>query len=361
MMLLLLVFSASAQQKTLRKNSFIGYPVGFHLPETRFGIGAVGAYHFYINKKDTLSPASSAYLGFAATQNKQLLFSLPFHLYWNERKHSLSGELSYNDYFYNFYGIGGKNTEGIHEKYKVDFALFRINYLRKVKKNLFIGARWWYEDYRVGDFEKSLWLTSGAFLGGRGSVTSGPGIVMLYDSRDNIFFSSKGNYLELVVHQQAKQWGSEFSYNRYRFDARNFLSLAEKWSLANMLFGDFVVGDVPFSQLASIGSDKRMRGFYPGRYRDNLLLLYQGEMRGYFYKRWGASLFWNYALLADNPQHLSFYNDRASIGTGLRFAFDKEKKTNIRLDTALPLGSGFYRNHKSGNPFIFYLAINEAF
>lgn len=287
--------------------------------------------------------------------------ALPFSFFRKERKHTLIGQFEYNDFSYNFYGIGKGNTAGVSEKFNVRFPLFRINYLRKIKQHVFVGARWWYEDYQIYRQEQSPWLTSGEFVGGKGSVTSGPGIVALYDSRDNIYFPSKGYYLELVAHDQAKHWGSEYVYQRYRFDGRLFNELFKGWTLGSMLFGDFVTGNVPFNQLASIGSDKRMRGFYPGRYRDNNLLLYQGEIRGYFYRRWGATAFWNYALLSQKLNQLSFDNDHAAVGLGLRFAFDKEKKTNLRLDVAVPVGSGTYSHNYTTNPFIFYFTFGEAF
>lgn len=350
-----------AQDTLRKKNSFIAYPIAFYLPETGFGGGSAMAYYFHIDKRDDISPSSQIQLGFAYTQKGQVIFSLPFNFYWDERKNTLLGEIAYNDFSYNFYGTGEGNVQGFSERYKVRFPLFRLSYLRKIKESVYFGARWWYEDYRIHHFEESPWLTSGNFTGGRGGVSSGPGLIFLYDTRDNIYFSSKGKYFELSFQDQANHWGSEFAFQRYRFDFRQFTSLSENWSLASMLFGDFLNGSVPFSQLASIGGEKRMRGFYPGRYRDMNMLLYQGELRGIVSKRWGANAFWNYALLSDKLNNFSFRNDHLAAGLGLRFAFDKEKKTNIRLDAAVPIGSGAYKHGFTSNPFIFYLTLNEAF
>ena len=91
-----------------------------------------------------------------------------------------------------------------------------------------------------------------------------------------------------------------------------------------------------------------------GRFRDKEMLLYQGELRGYFYKRFGASAFWNYALLAEEISHFSFTNDHASVGAGLRFAIDRQKKINLRFDAAIPVGVG-------RNDVVYYFTINEAF
>lgn len=356
-----MVVSSSAQDTLERKNTLFPIPIAYYKPETRFGVGLAAAYNFYLDKKDSISPPSQILTKLVYTQNRQIQFSLPFNFYWKNRMHTLAGEFSYNNFSYDFYGVGQGNAEGFSEKFNVRFPLFRINYLRKIKQHVFIGARWWYENYQIYNQDESPWLTSGNFVGGNGNITSGPGIVALLDSRDNVYFTSKGYYLELVAHDQAKHWGSEYAYQRYRFDGRYFRELFKGWSLGTMLFGDFATGNVPFSQLAQIGSDKRMRGFYPGRYRDNNLLLYQGEVRGYFYRRWGATVFWNYSLLSERIAYFSFNNDHASVGLGLRFAFDKAKQTNLRFDASVPLGSGFYKSNHSGTPFIFYFTVNEAF
>jgi outer membrane protein assembly factor BamA len=336
-------------------------PIGYYKPETGVAIGAATAFNFYIQPADKISPASQVQLSAVFTQKGQMSLALPFNVYWQERKHTIIGQLEYNDFNYDFYGVGANNTEGISENYHVRFPLFRINYLRKIKPQLFVGIRWWFEDYQIYRKEESPWLTSGNVAGGNGGVSSGPGLVALFDSRDNIYYSTKGYYLEVVAHDQAKYWGSDFAFQRYRIDARGFHSLTSKWSLGTMLFADITTGNVPFNQLAGIGSDKRMRGFLYGRYRDNALLLYQGEVRGYFYKRWGATAFWNYAVMGQAIDKLSFHHDHLSAGLGLRYAFDKEKRTNIRLDVSTPIGTGVFNNIQHKNPFVFYLTLNEAF
>ena len=136
----ILSVAAFSQKKdsTNRKNSLIGYPAVFYLPETRWGIGAGASYNFYINKQDSVSPPSQIQLGIGYTQNNQKLIYLPYDLYWKERKHSLSGEIGYYDYSYYFYGVGPGNESGKRELYDVRFPRFRINYLRKIRDRFFI-------------------------------------------------------------------------------------------------------------------------------------------------------------------------------------------------------------------------------
>ena len=82
-----------------------GFPVIFYTPETRFGYGLTGIFIFNFKKDSLAAPKSSVNLGFAYTQNKQVLFTLPFNLFIKQRNYHVYGELAYNKFFYNFYSV----------------------------------------------------------------------------------------------------------------------------------------------------------------------------------------------------------------------------------------------------------------
>ncbi|MCC6601433.1 MAG: BamA/TamA family outer membrane protein [Crocinitomicaceae bacterium] len=344
-------FSYPAQDSIpARRNTLLAYPVAFHLPETRWGLGFASSYHFFVSKKDSISPPSQIQAGIAFTQNRQVLFSLPFQLFWHERLHTLTGEAGYYDFSYNFYGVGNDETSQTTERFDVEFLQVRINYLRRLVPHFFAGARWWYENYKITGTKENGLLASGRIPGAVGSITSGPGIVFLYDSRDNIYYTKSGFYLELVYHNQSDMWGSNFSYDRYRFDARYFFSLRKKQALAFNVFGDFIAGSVPFSQMPNIGSSKRMRGYYEGRYRNKNMQMLQAEYRVMPFDRWGLAAFAGYALLARSPDHFEVKYAHFNAGIGARFVFDRAKKMNLRLDYAVGKNS-------SG----LYFTVGEAF
>jgi|LakMenEpi03Aug12_release.lakeMendotaPanAssembly.Ray.scaffolds.fasta_scaffold27213_11 hemolysin activation/secretion protein len=357
--LLLWASSLHAQEmkKSLRNRKLIAYPLAFYSPETRAGMGLAATLNFRPVRKDTLSPVSQISLGAAFTQNKQMLLSVPFALYLNKRRHTLTGEFSMNDFWYYYYGTGSHNQKGVREKYTAEFPLFRINYLVRINRSLYVGARWWFEDYRIGSFE-----TTESFIGQNklAGKTSGPGLVFLLDTRDNIYYSTKGHYLELVAHDQSKRWGSDFAYRRYRADYRCFLPLTSKSTMAAHFFADYTEGNVPFNQLPGIGAGRRGRGFYEGRFRDQSILLLEAEYRKTLSGRWAMAAFMNYALLGQNPASVSLSRDHLAAGVGLRYAFDIANRTNVRLDIAFPIGGGEYVTAPDGVMKI-YFAVNEAF
>jgi Omp85 superfamily domain len=363
--LMLLCTGLFGQSDSTKKNSLVAYPVAFRLPETRFGAGLAAAYNFQFDKKDSISPPSQIQFGFAYTQNKQVLIYLPYEMYWKGRKHAITGELGYYNYSYFFFGVGEGNKEGVNELFKVKYPRFRFNYYYKLQDKTFAGVRWWLEDYNIYSTLEGGQLASGKIAGSRGGVSSGPGIMLLFDSRDNIYFARKGYFLEFVIHDQQKFWGSDFSFNRIRFDARYFKPLGKKLSFGVNLFGDFTKGDVPFSQMPSIGSAKRMRGSYDGRYRDQNLILFQAELRGYLYKRWGATAFMSSAILANEPTNFQVKYTHVNAGLGIRYAYDYMRRINLRIDVATPLTPQAFRKTqdtilKPGKPTV-YFTIGEAF
>ena len=186
--------------------------------------------------------------------------------------------------------------------------------------------------------------------GSNGSRTSGPGLVVVYDTRDGVFESRSGNYLELVWHHQSQMTGSEFYYERFRFDFRKFFPLGTKNSLAVQAFGDFLKGSIPFSQMASIGGSKRMRGFYEGHFRDKNMLMLQTEARIKVYRKWGINLFAQSGVLANDRMKFSLPYSHSAAGAGVRYMFDTQRKVNVRLDLAI-----------SKEAQLVYFTVGEAF
>ncbi|MEZ4800788.1 MAG: BamA/TamA family outer membrane protein [Flavobacteriales bacterium] len=324
------------------QNSLLAYPVGFYLPETGFGGGLAISYNFHLNKQDTISPASQVQLGIAYTQHRQVLGYLPFHFYWNERRHEISGEIGYNDYPYYYYGTF--STPQVHrEKYDATYPLFRISYLRKIKSKIFIGPRFWFAHYNIQPNLEMSEMVSNNIQGALGGTTSGLGLVALFDSRDNIYYSEKGQFLELSFNNYSKKIGSDFDYNRYRFDYRFFEKIDSKNTIGIQVFGDFMNGNIPFYDMTGIGSNKRMRGYVEGRHRANNLILAQLEYRWHFHKRWGVTVFGSYAKLEDHISNLPQGIDYAAAGMGARYFFDIKKRITIRLDAAVgPHGMNYY-------------------
>jgi outer membrane protein assembly factor BamA len=290
-------------------------------------------------------------LGFAVTQEKQLLLYLPFQLFPQNGNYNFYGEVGWYRYNFFFFGIGNNQAADFRERYAVDFPRLRINALRRIRPGLYAGIRWWYEDHTLSKFEPDKQLSSGLVPGSVGGRVTGPGLVMNLDTRNNVFFPSSGVLLEAAVQTFGKAVGSDYNYTRYLIDAATYKRISKTSILAINAIADINVGEPPFFLMAGMGGPKRMRGFYEGRFRDKQLMLLQTEWRQKIWKRFGAVAFGGAGIVADKLDHFEIANTRFTYGAGIRFTLDKKELINIRLD----YGKG------SLNSSGFYLTIGEAF
>jgi outer membrane protein assembly factor BamA len=342
--------NAYAQDSLAHKNKLSGFPIIFYTPETSFGFGGAGIYAFRFRKDSAQIYPSQIQFGVAYTTNNQLLLYFPFRIYANNSKYLLYGELGYYRYSYFFYGVGNEQDKDFKEKYSVNFPRIRINILRQLTPDIYLGIRYWYEDFDITERTLDGQLITDEVAGGKGGVTSGLGIVGNWDTRDNLFSPQKGFFLESVIHRNQAELGSEFEYTRYSVDFSQYFSFQKQSVFAYNIFWDWIEGNPPFNQMALLGGTKKMRGFYEGRYRDKKLLLAQLEYRQHLFWRMGMVAFLNYGAVSDKTENFRWDKTRLTYGTGLRFALNPKEKINIRLD------AGFGKNSAA-----YYFTIGEAF
>lgn len=336
-------------QDTL-KNSIVAFPVGFYSPETRMGVGVAAAYNFRIRKKDRISPPSQIQMGVAYTQNKQLLLYLPFDIYFNERRHQVSGELGFYEYVFFYYGTRAFPQDS-RESYQVQYPRVRLQYTKRIEKNFYSGIKYWWEDHRNGRFDKEGTLMNGIIPGSKNlGSTGGLGAFLLFDSRDNVYNTRTGYYAEGFLMFHNENTFSNYNFSRWRIDTRFFFKLNKASTIAIQAFGDFLNGNVPFFHMTGAGSSKRMRGYIEGRYRDHQMMMLQSEWRCFPFKRWGFALFGSIASVEHSFTDHQLNHMIPSAGVGVRYVFDIEKRINLRLDFA----QGF-RSHG------FYFTIGESF
>lgn len=356
--LLLGLGSAPLPPDSLPKRfSLLPLPVIYYTPETRLAYGAALTATFRFRKDSITARPSQVTFGMAHTQNKQWLFYLPFQVFYDQNRYFVNGEAGYYRYSYYFFGAGQREVP--RELYSVDFPRIRVNAFRRIahlkQGNLYAGLRYQYEDYRVNKTEPGGLLATGTVPGGRGSRLSGGGLGLFFDARDAVFFPRRGLVADLSVlvrNRAVAQNPADASttFDRYALDVTSYHSLGAQTVLALNYWGSFTVGESPFNAMSLIGSAKRMRGYYEGRYRDQNAALIQAELRFSVYKRLGAVAFGAVGLLGDQRQLLRTNDPKGAYGAGLRFTVNRRDHVNIRVDYGLGRQS-------SG----LYVTIGEAF
>jgi len=336
---------------TKKKNyNLIPLPIVAFTPETNWIFGGAGSLSFRFKGEAPDSRPSQLLMGGAYTLKKQILSYLNYSLFFRKEQYKLYGEFGYYLYTFPYFGIGNDLKEENLEQFDALFPRVRINALYLIRPGFYGGIRYWMDDLEIKETEDGGLLDMGSATGSNGGLLSGLGFVFNYDSRDNIFFPSKGIYSELVLFANSKSLGSDFSYTKYSLDASAYFSNKWKHTLAVNFYGEFTFGEVPFNQMALIGGTKKMRGYIEGRYRDKQLLILQSEYRIPLFWRFGAVFFGGVGRVANQVEELTFDDLHFNYGAGIRFTLDAKEKLNLRLD----VGVG---GKKTG----FYLTFGEAF
>jgi len=194
-------------------------------------------------------------------------------------------------------------------------------------------------------------LAGGKIPGSTGTKASGIGFLSTWDSRNNSFYPSSGNYFQLSTTIFNRSLGSDYNFKRIKLDLRKYYSLFSSHVLALQSFFCFQVGNPPFQKMSLLGGEEIMRGYYRGRYRDKNMIAFQMEYRMVpVWWRLGLVGFVGVGDVASRLDRFDLGNLKYSYGFGIRYLLRRKEKLNIRLDFA-------YGNGSLG----FYIVLREAF
>jgi outer membrane protein assembly factor BamA len=200
------------------------------------------------------------------------------------------------------------------------------------------------------DKKENQLLRLASLPGSDGGTSSGGGVAFSWDTRDNIYFPSSGSFHQFDHTVFDPGLGSDHAFQRTILDLRVYVDLGLKHIIAIQAGGMIAGGDPPFSRLAPLGGENIMRGYYTGRYRDNILMAAQAEYRKMVWKRIGVVAFLGAGDVAHRFSAFRSTSVKTSYGAGLRFMLDPEEQLTIRFDAG-------FGNGTDG----IYLGVREAF
>jgi hypothetical protein len=356
------------------KPNFFPIPAAFVQQETGFAV-SLASLPVWRFGKDTLTRKSNARLGGWISQKGQTSIQLTHNIFTPGEKLYLLGELSYYNVNYFYYGIGNETRKT--DESQVDYAalIFNQRVLHRVAPNWFAGLQYRFTNLRNVRYEEpgerggtnkfQTDLAQGVLTAreATGGNTSGFGPAVLYDGRDNVLATYRGQYLHVHGLFAGKYAGSDYNFNRYQVDARHFQPLfgSTKTILALQYLGQFHTGGhVPFRELSAFGADlggsiynyaTLMRGIYEARYRDRQMMTFQAEVRRKLFWRFDGAVFGAVGEVGNQLTDFTLGGTKFAGGVGARFRLNRLDRLNVRLDYGV--GSG-------GSSGI-YFAVGEAF
>lgn len=268
-------------------------------------------------------PPNITFVGGAYTQNGTWAGALGhFHTWDGDRYRYLGGiaKVAANlDYFGNANQARAYSLQGT--------GLLQQLLVRIGNTHWFAGPRYIYFDsnavFKFGQ-------TPGDLVGqGRNQRISAASLVVDYDSRDNIFYPSRGVYAELEAQLAREGIGSTQNYDMYAARGYTWLPIAKTLILGLRADTRFSSGDVPFYVQPYVD----LRGVKKARYQDRNAISTEVELRWDFRPRWSLLGFTGVGK-AYGRQSFDDAPNIVSAGVGFRYLIARKLGLAIGMDFA---------------------------
>lgn len=342
-------FRDSNKQKPNKKIDFGFIPGPNYSATTGLGLGLLGTATYSTDRSDPTLPRSNASVYSNMTTAGFFMVGLRGNHIFPHESFQLDYKVNLSTFSTSYWGMGYANAD--NDDNETDYRRNRINamarFMVKLAPNTYIGP---FVNYRVTQTSDVNEDFSYLWQGQDKTIhTYTAGLSFTYDSRDFMLNASKGVFVQIDQTFTPRCFGN----GKYNFSTTEttFATYGKLWKgaiLAGELHGQFNYGHIPWSQLATVGSNDRMRGYYEGRYNDKNVIEGQVELRQHIKGRNGVVAWVALANAFPDFKNIAWRYTLPNAGVGYRWEF--KKRINIRVDY------GFTRN---GGGFIFN--INEAF
>jgi hypothetical protein len=342
--LLLLPIVLPAKNTTLSspkdsgKISILAVPTLGYAPETRGYAGAVCQLAFKTRENTRLSSIKTE---LQYTQKKQTIAEISGTVFSPGEKWLFSFTGHYSRFPDFWWGTGIHAPENNKEAYNSQRTWVELATLKRVRNNWFAGPILRHQQRSHIAFEQT---PSADFL----KVTA-VGLQCLHDSRNNLLNPQKGAYMDVqLIRNMAGTVGKGI---RLMVDGRTYFKTGKNSIIAGRMAFSHLAAPTHFFDMALLGGDKNLRGYYLGRFRDRGMLVFNSELRATLYRRWGIALGAASGNVFTHPKDIYKNPFKPAANAGIRFLADRKAQINMRVDYAIGLKG------QTG----FYFAFGEAF
>lgn len=334
-----------ASRVVASERGFLPVPILITEPAIGYGGGLVAAFFHeseqgaekrraaFESGEDDISgllpPSTSVVLG-AATENGSWLAGGGHQGIWKDDRIRYLGAAGYASINLKFHGIGDDTPlDDSPEQYNIQglFVLQEIKF-RLWDTDLFAGARYQYlgANVDVDDVE----APSGADKEQLDSTVSQLGLVLGYDSRDNLFSPNRGIKADFEAMFAGKAIGSDDTFQKYKLASLFFWPWGEKLDLGLRLDGRLARGYTPFFELPFIA----LRGIPAMRYQDNVAAMTELQLNYKVNPRWSLVGFGGIGKAADKISDLGSEEARTALGGGFRYLLARQLGLRAGIDVA---------------------------
>jgi outer membrane protein assembly factor BamA len=292
-------------------------------------LGAMGSAYYKANRNDTISPASNTGLMGIYTAKQTWVVGIGQQFYLKQDTWRIRAFLFKGNVNYQYFNDDESNDAGQYEKYSNDIAMAVLQVQRKIWNRIYGGL---YFEYNS---TKTYFTAHNDSLDQR--KLNNIGYIFTNDSRDNVYFPTRGMFLNFKSQFYRLWLGSDNNFIRYDINYNQFFDLLQdhRHILIARLNLNIATGDVPFQGQGVVGRDD-IRGYSQGKYRGNQIYALQSEYRWLFNRsKFGVVGFLGVASAVDNFSDMSFSGLLPGGGVGLRYRLIPSMKVNIGVDAGV--------------------------
>jgi hypothetical protein len=331
------------KKKKPKRGTIVLAPLPIVSPAIGTGLIPFVGYIFPFSKKDKVSPPSTVGVAGLITNNGSRAFIVGGDLYLNQNRYDVTAVFGRGNLDYNLYGVGiGEGSKDLKLPLVQTGNVVLLEFSRRVLWSVFLGVRFW--DGRsfitLGAYNPSLPIPPIPPDVGISTQLVALGPRLQRDTRPNRFYPTSGTYLVFTGDFFATGLGSKYSYQSYKINFSQYLSLNSRQVLAYNLYFCNTGGSPPFYGNCAYGTSNQLRGYTAGQYLDRHMYTAQAEYRLTLPKGFGLAGFAGLGGVAPGPTQLlrssSFLPD---IGGGPRYELSKQYHLNLRADFARGKGS----------------------
>lgn len=326
---------ASPEQKRTRRGEFVIAPLPISSPALGNGIVPMLGYIFPLSKQDSVSPPSVIGGLGLITDNGSQAFAVAGDLYFKRDTYHATTVYANGNLNYDLYGIGtAAGNAGLKLPLKQKGQVFFGEGLRRIGWGFFLGLRFISGNSTITVRSGGNDIPPPPNIGLETALRS-LGAHLQRDTRQNRFYPRTGMFLNFTADFFAKDLGSKYSFQSYRFSFSKYWSLSKKQVLAYNLGVCGTGGDPPFYGNCIYGTNNQLRGYTAGRYLDRYMISTQAEYRLELRWRFGLVGFGGIGeVVPGADQLLKSKNFLPAGGGGVRFLLSKKHHVNLRADAA---------------------------
>jgi outer membrane protein assembly factor BamA len=318
-------------------------PLAIPITEPAVGLGAVGALVFIDKQKDDAAagfgrPNISAFGALGTDNGTQGAFAGDMRHWLDDRLKTLAGVVRASINL-DFYGIGrDRLLEDSPKTYTLDTTAgvvqgrYRIGNSQAWAGLGYVLASTTVRFDVLPSLESLPDFESESRVGGLLPTIS-------FDSRDNMFTPTSGNYLELSAGLFSKALGSDSNFQRVNLTGIHYRPLASDLTLGVMGSSILSYGEVPFYLRPFV----MLRGVPAMRYQGDYTAQIETELRWQFWERFSLIGFAG-AGATRNENWESHTNQNVTTGGfGFRYEIARKYGLHMGLDVAYgPEGPAYY-------------------